>query len=122
MVSHPYQPSSPVDAVSTMCGLLYFARSAAVNSGSFSFPPYELLISVACTVFAAVATAAARSSKAFVVASTRTILQTWQIPRTACTSSAISPAHLLLAAGSGDVKPDWLTTLNVVEVSVGRLY
>src|SRR5690349_11045204 len=52
----------------------------------------------------------------------RTILQTWHSPRTVCTSSAISPAHLMLAAGSGEVAPDSLTTLNEVEVSAASPY
>src|SRR3954447_4537257 len=54
-------------------------------------------------------TAANRFPSSLVCASTRRILQLWQIACAISTSSEISCAQPLLKAGSGEAAPFWLT-------------
>src|SRR3954451_4930635 len=99
-----------------MPGWLYALPDCAPSA-----PPKELLISVA-PIVAARFSASARSAKEFEFASTSRILHLRHIPRTACTSSVISPAQPVLPVGRGDVAPSWFTTLNEVDVSAGSPY
>jgi hypothetical protein len=85
--STPY-PLSPDDAVIATPGWSY----APPFVDDVSEPPYELEITFAPS-FTASFTAAARFANEFESASTRRILQFWQISCAVSTSSAISSAH-----------------------------
>jgi len=67
-----------------------------------------LEISVAPSA-AAVFTAAARLARLAELASTRRILQFWQVACATSTSSAISSAQPLFAEGYGPAAPFWFT-------------